>query len=279
MKDRESRDSSQKYIDVELYLDEDSKRKISDVQKEYLEEELREVIPKVEEGKINIAGIYAFDQGDKVEVKAYLANGLSQKINFEDVPIYIINSKEEKLAYQVFDLSEEGDIPSGKAIPVKLNFNKQNILVDKIPQDDWKVVFGGNDVKGVRYVNIELESIPEGIEESEIKVFKEFLESLPKLERGQGSISVFTITQYENGDLLMTLLVRNATYEAVTMTKMPITLKTQKGETILSGVFDIENFTVNPYKARVLSLIFKKEVVNIEEDFDLSTCKIIFERE
>lgn len=272
-------DSSQNFMDVELYLNEDSKRKISDVQKEYLEEELKEVIPKVEEGKINIAGIYAFDQGDTVEVKAYLANGLSQKVNFEDVPIYIINSKEEKLAYQIFDLSGEGDIPSGKGIPVKLNFDKKNILVDKIPQDDWKVVFGGNDVKGVRYVNIELESIPEGIEESEVKVFEEFLESLPKLERGQGSISVFTITQYENGDLLMTLLVRNATDEPVTMTKMPVTLKTAEGETILSGIFDIENFTVNPYKARVLSLIFKKEVVNIEEDFDLSTCKIIFGRE
>ena len=276
---KEKIDDSQKYIDVELYLDEDSQRKISDVQKEYLEEELREVITSVKEGQINIAGIYAFDQGDEVEVKAYLANGLSKNINFEDVPIYIINSKNEKLAYQIFDLSGEGDIPSGKAIPVKLNFKKENVFVDKIPQDDWKLVFGSNDVKGVRYVNIELESIPEGIEESEIKVFQEFLESLPKLERGQGSISVFTITQYENGDLLMTLLVRNATDEAVTMTKRPITLKTEEGETILSGVFDIENFTVNPYKARVLSLIFKKEVINIEEDFDLSTCKIIFGRE
>lgn len=276
---KEKIDDSQKYIDVELYLDEDYQRKISDVQKEYLEEELREVITSVKEGQINIAGIYAFDQGDEVEVKAYLANGLSKNINFEDVPIYIINSKNEKLAYQIFDLSGEGDIPSGKAIPVKLNFKKENVFVDKIPQDDWKLVFGSNDVKGVRYVNIELESIPEGIEESEIKVFQEFLESLPKLERGQGSISVFTITQYENGDLLMTLLVRNATDEAVTMTKMPITLKTEEGETILSGVFEIENFTVNPYKARVLSLIFKKEVINIEEDFDLSTCKIIFGRE
>lgn len=276
---KEKIDDSQKYIDVELYLDEDSQRKISDVQKEYLEEELREAITSVKEGQINIAGIYAFDQGDEVEVKAYLANGLSKNINFEDVPIYIINSKNEKLAYQIFDLSGEGDIPSGKAIPVKLNFKKENVFVDKIPQDDWKLVFGSNDVKGVRYVNIELESIPEGIEESEIKVFQEFLESLPKLERGQGSISVFTITQYENGDLLMTLLVRNATDEAVTMTKMPITLKTEEGERILSGVFEIENFTVNPYKARVLSLIFKKEVINIEEDFDLSTCKIIFGRE
>ena len=46
------------------------KRKISDVQKEYLEEELREVITSVKEGQINIAGIYAFDQGDEVEVKS-----------------------------------------------------------------------------------------------------------------------------------------------------------------------------------------------------------------
>ena len=55
----------------------------------------------------------------KWKLKAYLANGLSKNINFEDVPIYIINSKNEKLAYQIFDLSGEGDIPSGKGYTCK----------------------------------------------------------------------------------------------------------------------------------------------------------------
>ncbi len=61
---------------------------MSKVQKEILEEELDELVP-IKEGQVNVAGVYAYDLGDKYEVKAYLRNGMKNEINFEKIPFKI----------------------------------------------------------------------------------------------------------------------------------------------------------------------------------------------
>ncbi|WP_125154729.1 SLAP domain-containing protein [Clostridium rectalis] len=264
-------------IDIDLYLTSDEKDKISDVQVEYLEEEMKEVLPEIKEGQINISGVYAFDQGQSLEVKVYIVNGLSRTINFEEVPLYIINSKGERLAYQIFDLRKMGDIPEHSARPWKFYFNKENVFVEEIPQNDWKVVFEG-DATAVKYVDIELEGIPEGMDSKEINTFNEFLSTLPKLEDGQVSLSVFTMTQYKDGSLLMTLVMRNATNQSIQMKKLPITIKTADEETVLSGAFELPNCNTGAYKAKILSLVFKKEIMKIS-DFDLTTSKVLFSKE
>ncbi|KAJ50878.1 SLAP domain-containing protein [Clostridium tetanomorphum] len=263
-------------LNIELSINENLEDRISDVQKSYLEEEMKEVVPEIKEGQLGVFGVYAFNEGDKLEVKIYIINGLSKSINFEQVPLYIINSKGEKLAEQTFDLREMGDIPPHSARPWKVYFTKENLFVKEIPQDDWKIVFETK-ARAVKYEKIELEDIPEGMEKKQIDTFNEFMDSLPKLENGQVSVSLFTITQYKNNNLLMTLLVRNALPTPVKLEKIPITIKTSSEEIALSGEFALEDFEVNPYKARILSLVFEKDLLLLEE-FDLTTCSVTFDR-
>lgn len=264
-------------VNIELSLNENVSDRISDMQKSYLEEEMNEIIPEIQDGEVNVSGAYVFDEGDKLEVKIYIVNGLSKPINFDKVPFYIVNSKGEKLAYQVFDLNEMGDVPPYSARPWKIYFDKSNVSVEEIPQDDWQIAFDNN-IQAVEYVNLELEQIPDEMEKSEINTFNEFMNSLPKLEEGQVSISVFTITQYKNNNLLMTLLVRNAINGSIKLEKLPITIKTSDGKIVLSGTFDLDDFEVNGHKARILSLVFQKELM-LEEEIDLSTCTVSFNRE
>ncbi|GAA0726880.1 SLAP domain-containing protein [Clostridium malenominatum] len=261
-------------LKIELSLNQNTIDRISDVQKNYLEEEMNEVIPEIEDGQVNITGVYIFDEGDKFEAKIYIVNGLSRAINFEKAPLCIVNSKGEELGYEIFDLNEMGDIPPYSARPWKIYFDKKNVVVDEIPQDDWKIVFDSR-IKAVTYANIELEAIPESLDAKEIATFKEFIATLPKLEQGQVSISVFTITQYQNDDLLMTLIARNGVDEPIKLEKLPITIETYDGRTVVNGAFDLENFEINAGKARILSLIFKKELL-LEEEFDLASCKVMF---
>lgn len=261
-------------LKIELSLNQDTLDKISDVQKDYLEDEMNEVIPKIEDGQVNVSGVYIFDDGDRFEAKIYIVNGLKKAINLDKVPLCIVNSKGEQLAYQIFDLNAMGDIPSCSARPWKIYFDKKNVSVDEISQDDWKIVFDNN-IKAVSYVNVELEKIPEGLDEKEADTFREFIKTLPKLERDQVSVSVFTITQYQNDDLLMTLIVRNGVNKSVKLEKLPITIVTIDGRTVLSGSFDLEDFEINANKARVLSLVFKKDLLQ-EEEFELSACKVMF---
>lgn len=69
-------------LDIKLSLLEKDQDVMSKVQKEILEEELDELVP-IKEGEINVAGIYAYDLGDKYEVKAYLRNGIEKQINLK----------------------------------------------------------------------------------------------------------------------------------------------------------------------------------------------------
>lgn len=160
-------------LDIKLSLLEKDQEVMSKVQREILEEELDELVP-IKEGQVNVAGIYAYDLGDKYEVKAYLRNGMKNEINFEKIPFKIINSKGELLASQVFDLKLMGNIPSYCARPWTLYFDKENVFVNKIPVNDWKLVFD-NSLKALRNLTVDIENLPEGIDaESKKSLYRLF---------------------------------------------------------------------------------------------------------
>ncbi|AJD27685.1 SLAP domain-containing protein [Clostridium botulinum] len=245
-------------LDIKLSLLEKDQDVMSKVQKEILEEELDELVP-IKEGEINVAGIYAYDLGDKYEVKAYLRNGIEKQINFEEIPFKIINSKGELLASQTFDLKSMGNIPSYCARPCVLYFDKKNVFVDKIPVDDWKLVFD-NSLKAVRNLMVDIENLPEGIDAKSKKVYTDFLEGLPDLKEGEVSFSKFSIGINENGHLLVTIVIRNGCNKGINIEKLPITIRDEKGNFVVSEVFRLEDLKVSPMKAKVCNFAFPLQI-------------------
>ncbi|GAA0745045.1 SLAP domain-containing protein [Clostridium oceanicum] len=270
-----SSDNKEKNIDVKLSLLEKDNVVMSNVQKEILEEELDELVP-IKEGQINVAGIYVFDMGEEYEVKLYLRNGLAKEVNFEDVPFRIINSKGKTLAYKIFDLRKLGNIPPYAARPWKLYFDKEDDLkVDKIDSDDWKIVFDSN-IKALRNIEVEYENLPEGIDESSKKVYDEFLKELPDIKEGEVSFSTFSIGVSKEGTLLVTIVIRNASKKAVNIEKLPMSVKDEKDRLVVSEVFEIDDLKVMPLKAKVCNFAFKMNVTP-ESNIPLDSWKIEYQ--
>ncbi|WML36736.1 SLAP domain-containing protein [Clostridium sp. OS1-26] len=91
----QNKEDNREYVPTILSLLEFDENVMSDVQKEILEEELSE-FQQIKEGEVNIAGVYVYDSGnkeDKIEVKAYIRNGLTKSIDLESIPLFISNSK------------------------------------------------------------------------------------------------------------------------------------------------------------------------------------------
>lgn len=263
-----------KALDIKLSLAPEVQVVMSEVQRDYLEEEMAETIPQMEKGQINISGVYAYKDGDNLEVKFYVVNGLNQEINFEKVPLKIITSSGEEVAYQVFDLKEIGNIPPCSARPGKIYFNKGNVFVDEINNNDWKLVFDGN-MQAVRHADIEFEKFPEDMTEKDKNAFNEFLKKISKVEKGQFAANVFTMLQYKNGDILLTLVFRNGADKEVGIEELPLTLEDENGDIVFSAVYTLEGFKVSPEKARILSVVVKKEIL-MKEEVDLTKAKLIF---
>lgn len=249
---------SREYVPTVLSLLDKDENVISDVQKEILEDELKE-LPPIEEGQLNISGIYAYDLGEKIETKVYIRNGLSENLTLGNIPMLIINSKGEILARQVFNLESLGTLPPHSARPAKLYFEKGNIYVDSIPADDWKIVLDGEfDI--TTKVKTSYEGLPESIEVEDKLVFDKFLDELPELKEGEFSISTFTIGLQKNGNILVTSVMRNATNEPISIDKVPMTVLDSDGRVVKSNLFKLDNFVINPSRARICNFAFPTNV-------------------
>ncbi|WP_195604276.1 SLAP domain-containing protein [Clostridium tyrobutyricum] len=242
------------YVSTKLSLSDKDDVVISDVQKELLKDEIKE-LPPIKEGQLNLSGIYIYDLGEKYELKIYVRNGLSDNLNLEDIPIVIKDSKGKIIASKMFDFRKLGELPPHSVRPLKLYFNKNEFEVDKIPEK-WEVALNGS-FKISRKVKPEYEGLLENISDKDQKVLETFLEGLPDIEEGEFSISTFSIGINTDGTILATCVMRNASHKSVAVNTIPITLLNEKNQIVNSNKFELKDFSVNSYRARLCNFSFQ----------------------
>lgn len=266
-------DSIADTVKLELSLDEKDENIISDVQRETLLDELNS-FPPIDEGRIDVVGVYAFDMGDSWEVKAFLRNGINKPINFEKVAFLIKNPKNEVLAAQAFDMQDAGNLPPHTARPYKLNFDKSNVYVKNIPADDWYIIFDNN-VGTVEYQNFGFGGQQDTLSENSQSILNRFLENLPKVQRGQYDFSKFSIGINEDGELIISVVVRNGFNLPLSIEKLPVTIINEEGSKVFSTIFEVQNFEVKPGEAKLLNLNCNIGI-KLNKDMDLSNWELIF---
>jgi SLAP domain-containing protein len=259
--------------DIELHLNEYDNGVMSDFQKEFLREELAE-LPKLEDGQVSINGIYTFDMGDKVEVSVYLRNGLSKQINFDKVPLVIVNRNGDILAKQIMDMGEFGILPPLSARPYKVYFDKANLLVETISNDDFVIQFEKS-ISAINTVKVELEGIPTDMDHQLKSSFTKFLDKLPLIKAGDVNLEVFKTLRGVNNSISIVFMIRNGCTKIIKLERLPIIVKDEQGEIVATGLFDIENVSVNPHKAKVYDFTITEDYI-INKDFDITNCKVYF---
>ncbi|MGK0468495.1 SLAP domain-containing protein [Clostridium sp.] len=257
---------------LQLYLNDEHEDSHATSKKEFYQDEL-ELLPEMNEGDININTTYVFDLGDKMEVGVYFRNGLSKAINFDKVPLKILNSKDEVVANQIFELREIGDIPAFSAVPYKLYYNKENVFTDIIAmQDGWHIVFDTN-IKAYNSIKIEFENVPN---EPEFNKLHKYLDKLPPMSSGNISISLYEIQKSNNGELAIALIIRNAAAKKIKVEKIPITIKNNENDKIVSiGTFNTADLEIESLKARFFKLSFKADQL-LESDFSVANLSVYF---
>ncbi|MBU3143445.1 SLAP domain-containing protein [Clostridium sp. CF012] len=265
--------SEKEKVNMELHLNEYDKGVMSDFQKEFLSEELAQ-LPALEDGQVSINGIYTFDMGEKIEVSVYLRNGLATEINFDKVPLVIINKKGELLAKQIMYMQDFGVLPPFSARPYKIYFDKINVFVDTIPMDDWKIQFEKS-ISAVSTVKVELEDVPKNMDHDLKSSFIKFLSKLPLTKAGDVNIEVFKTEKRMGNSISIVVLIRNGCDKIINLEKLPIIVEDLQGEIVAKGIFDTQNVNVNPHKAKIYELIITEDYI-VNKDYDINNCKVYF---
>ncbi|WP_048341055.1 SLAP domain-containing protein [Clostridium sp. K25] len=254
---------SRENIKLKLSFKQEDEQVLSKVQKEIIKEDL-ERFTDIKENDINISTSYVFDTGDTLEASIFFRNGLNTHINFDIVPLKLIDGNENVIATQVFKLSDVGDIPPFSVRPYKIYFNKEHIKTGNSITQDWKVIFDTN-IKAVNTVKVEYEDMPEDLSEDERRFFQNYLSSLPILEKGQVDLKCYDIRIKENNMIKVTILIRNGADKAVKLKELPITIYDKDKNVIYSSVFAFEDLNVNGLKAKLCNFIVDCSKINLSE--------------
>ncbi len=125
--------------------------------------------------------------------------------------------------------------------------------------DDWKLVFD-NSLKALRNLTVDFENLLDGIDDESKKVYTDFLEELQPLKEGEVSFSKFSIGINEQGYLLVTIVIRNGCNKGINIEKLPMTIKDQEGNIVVSEMFELNDLKVSPMKAKVCNFAFPLQI-------------------
>lgn len=250
------------YIKLELSLKSQEEQIISNVQKEIIQEDLNR-FSHIKENDMNISTSYIFDDGENLEASIFLRNGLNTKVNFDIVPLSLVDDDGRIIAYQVFRLIDLGDIPPFSARPYKLYFNKKNLQTNKFDIQKLKVMFSEK-IKAVNTVKVEYEDMPQDLSLEERQFFQNYLDSLSLLELGQVDLKCYDIRLKED-NIKVTILVRNGASKKIKLEELPITLYDGDKNILYSSVLKFSDLTVNSMKAKLCNFMIGCNDLNLDK--------------
>lgn len=250
-----------KLLKVNLSLRQSNESTISSIQEDLLKQELEEIEKKhpMEENQVTIDGTYLVEYKKHVEIGFFVRSTLSSKMNFENIPLIIVNSKGEVILKKVFNMIEFGTLEPMAARPWKIEVDKKD-FIKPIRENDWKLQFdlSNNSFVALDTVDAKLENIPENLSYNDKKQLMDFYDLLPSLRTGNFEINIYKVGYNSNKDLCLTLIIRNGIAKAMMIEKLPISIMSKIGVPLVKTVFQPkEPFSVPPKTSIVHTFTFK----------------------
>lgn len=263
----------------EIFLDLGNDQSLSELKKRVFEEELKEINDKhpLKENDIDIYVTYFTKNEDDLEAGFFVRNGLGSNLSMEEIPLVIMDDKENPVMSQNFNFKDEGLIKSHGARHFTVNFKiPQGVAFDE--SRDYTIKFNTSvQMKAFNSVDTEIENMPTNLSFEQESALKDFAHNLPTLKANEFSISLFKLEFTPEDDIRCTLLFRNGNAKPVKVEKLPVCIFDGSGNLIsrkvFAGITELDN--INPGRAKVVSFLFKQAEVRPGR-FDFTKCRVEF---
>ncbi|KGP91419.1 hypothetical protein N780_19525 [Pontibacillus chungwhensis BH030062] len=212
-------------------------------------------------------------EGDMIAAGAFVRSSLNKKITFNSTTILLMKNDGTKLGRKQFDLAEVGELPARSSRPHLFLFDKKDLFVpiEEVPTDDWKLAFEMR--KTSQKHTLELaDSWQESMASEEYEKLKDYTESLTPPKPGEVNFMGLRAHETDNGDLHVTMLIRNGSSKGINLQQLPLQFEDASGVPVAKGGFKLQDFNVSANTSKPWTFIFPKSIIQTEE-LDLSTWK------
>ncbi|MEG6523107.1 SLAP domain-containing protein [Desulfotomaculum sp. 1211_IL3151] len=274
--DKDNNVEDRPFAKIKLSLPLEVENKMSNSEKKFLKKEVAE-LPKIKVGDVSVVGVYIVEAEQNFDVGVYFQNGLNRPVKFDILALIIMNLENKVLGRQLFNLKDLGVIPSFSARPTQLFFDKSNLYVDEISNENWKIAFDLMP-KDINHVDVVLDDsiaglLPESFSEAFTDLVKRRVAKLPSMKPNALDISLFSTKMVGDEQILVSVIVRNSYGRSVKLEKLPLTLIDAAGNDIASGIFYPKEFIVKPLTVNLFTFRYRQEHI-IKKGMDISNCAI-----
>jgi hypothetical protein len=204
-------------------------------------------LPVANEGQVTISATGVSPADGALLVGFFISNGLSQKVKFETVPLVLLDSEKRVLARQSFDGESIGEVAGSSSKACVVRFDEDNVFDQDIPED-YQICFDVP-VKPIESNQIQYQSLPENISPDQEQKLKSILANLPPMKYGEVNFSPLQAQISAESRLLATVIIRNYSDTKLNIRQIPLVIYDAQKEELARGQFNIEDLSVEPFKA------------------------------
>lgn len=222
-------------------------------------------LPPLKKNQVSLSGIEWKKEGDHYVVTAFVRNSLDQSIRFDHMPLLFIGPDGKVIGRKIFPMNELGDIPPKSSRPWRFVFTTNDLYTEDIPETGWKLAF---ELKKPHQLDLE-ESWQQHLKEEDKQKLEQLVRSLTPPKQGEVNVMGLQALINNEGNLVVTLLIRNGSGKNITFEQMPLAVEDASGDIVARGAFTLQ-LEVKANTSKPWTFIFPKSLLQ-KESFDFST--------
>lgn len=229
---------------------------------------LNNELPPLKENQISLSGIEIRSEEQEWQVVAFVRNSLSRPVKFERIPILLIGPNGEKIGRKIFPMDDLGEIPPKSSRPWIFTFQLSELNLTEIPEKGWKLAF---ELTSKNRLDLDT-SWEERLTDQEKKELADLVDNIEPPKPGEINFMGYHAEQLENGDLQISILIRNGGLQDIQFENLPLIVEDASGDVVSKGSFRLENLVIKAETSKPWTFVFPKNLVS-KEALDLSTWK------
>lgn len=229
-------------------------------------------LPELLENQISITGFKVDEYEDFFSITGFIRSTVPQPVKFEMLQLLVLDADQQVLARETFDMERFGELPPMAARPWRFIFDRETLSEGKtIPSEGWTLAF---ELKAKNEHKLDLdESWKKSITEEQTAKLQQLVQNIEPVKPNEINIMGIEALFSDQGDLNVTLLIRNGSMKNVQLEQLPLIAEDATGEIIARGAFKTEGLEIKANTSKPWTFIFPKSMLN-KENIDLSSWKV-----
>lgn len=222
--------------------------------------------------QLSLSGINLMKEDENLfRVTAFVRNSLDKAIALNEVTLVLLNEADELLGRKAFDLSEIGEIPAKSSRPWYFHFTSKDLFKTELPTTGWKLAFQLAPSASKHSLDL-ADTWKKSLSKEAKQKLEKMVDELAPPKKGEVNFMGVQAKTAENGDLHVTMLIRNGSEKNINLEQIPLHVEDATGELVAKGGFKLDDFTVKSNTSKPWTFIFPQSMVT-KSNPDLSKWK------